>query len=195
MSNSDNIRSITIAKKRLSSKGVSIDVSLHATPDNWIPFERLIPSISSIPFQVTLDFSAKNSNLFTARTVKLEVFLNHHDENLLTVSKDYDVPNKFSQLIKKNNHVTDTSVFHLNIPVCDDIAVEDKEIEDLNREVLNSAKVFRMAKIMYRPTDVSYIEALDQVRSTKEQREVGIKIKTIEKHMLHIMHQIDMKVS
>jgi len=206
MSNSTNKKSITIARKRLSTKGVSIDVKLSCTPENWLPIERLIPSITDIPFQVEVEFSAKNSNLFTSRKVSVDIILSHvHDDSklpqfvindtLLQVNKDYVIPNKVSQMVKKMHHIKDTFSYSLSIPVCDDISVEDSEIQELNVEVLHTAKEFRRAKILYHPSDDAYIEAIDQLRDAKEKRELGIKYKLIEKHMLHIRPQVVVQVT
>lgn len=116
-------------------------------------------------------------------------------ETLLQVTKDYIIPNKVSQLVNRKHHVKDILTYSLSIPVCDDVTVDDSEIQELNLGVLHAAKVLRMAKILYRPTDDSYIEAIDQLRDAKEKRELGIKYKLIEKHMLHVKHQVVVKVT
>lgn len=171
---------------------------INVTPDNWEPLERLMPHSSTIPFEIVIECSAKNSNVFSARTLKLDIKVTNAsgDETLLVIAKEYVIPSKISQLVKTKNRISDTMKYHLDIPVSNTIVVEDADIAVLNEEVLKAAKVFRLTKIMHNPTDDEYIEAMDQLRYAKESREMGIKRKLIEKHMLqYIRPQIAARAS
>lgn len=196
-SNTKNNNIITIERKRFSTKGLTIEFVINVAPDNWEPLERLLPHLSSIPFQVIIDCSAKNSNIFTKRTLKIDITLTNQsgDDTLLVISKEYTIASKASQLVKTKNRISDTLSYHLEIPINNDTVVEDADIADLNEDVLNAAKVFRLTKIMHNPTDDAYVEAMDQLRHTKERREMGIKRKLIEKHLKNIRPQIVVRAS
>lgn len=191
-SNTNNNNIITIERKRFYIKGLTIDVVINVVPDDWEPLERLLPLSSSIPFQATIECSAKNSNIFTKRILKMDITLTNQSggDTLLVISKEYTIASKVSQLVKTKNRINDTLSYHLEIPVNNDTVVEDVDIADLNEEVLKAAKVFRLTKIMHNPTDDAYVEAMDQLRHTKERREMGIKRKLIEKHLKNIRPQI-----